>query len=165
MRCYYCKQHIDNTIDYCRCCHACLAIDLCPGCCGSMEVRCYRYECHLMDKKCIGLRYYKRGRDTIREYCYECSGGECEYYYECSNSDCEKCYELEDYNKICGSCNELMDECECDDIRRKSQVVHKNLHYAALRDELMRMAWHPNRYWDWCVPEDEKRELEAWFVK
>ena len=107
-----------------------------------------------MDKKCGGLSYHGRKGAIILEYCYDCS-----------NRDCEKCCELEDYNKICGSCNELMDECECDDIRRKSQVVHKNLHYAALRDELMRMTWHPNRYWDWCVPEDEKRELEAWFVK
>ena len=100
-----------------------------------------------MDKKCGGLSYYKREGAIIREYCYECS-----------TSDCEKCCEQEDYNKICSSCNDLMDECE-------SQVVHKNLHYAALRDELMPVAWHPDRYWDWCVPEDEKRELEAWFVK
>ena len=21
----------------------------------------------------------------------------------------------------------------------------------------MRIAWHPSRWWDWCVPEDEKK--------
>ena len=29
----------------------------------------------------------------------------------------------------------------------------------------MPITWHPNRYWDWCIPEDEKKELEAWFTK
>ena len=24
----------------------------------------------------------------------------------------------------------------------------------------MPIAWHPSRYWDWCVPEDEKEETE-----
>ena len=88
-----------------------------------------------MDKKCGGLDYYMIKGVSIRVYCYECS-----------NRDCEKCCELEDHDKICGSCNELMDKCKCDDIRCKSQVVHKNLHYATLRNELIRIAWHPDRY-------------------
>ena len=29
-----------------------------------------------------------------------------------------------------------------------------------IKKELMRVAWHPSRYWDWCVLEDEKRETE-----
>ena len=24
----------------------------------------------------------------------------------------------------------------------------------------MRIAWNPSRWWDWCVPEDEKKETE-----
>ena len=24
----------------------------------------------------------------------------------------------------------------------------------------MPIAWHPSRYWDWCMPEDEKQETE-----
>ena len=24
----------------------------------------------------------------------------------------------------------------------------------------MPVAWHPDRWWNWCVPEDEKKELE-----
>ena len=24
----------------------------------------------------------------------------------------------------------------------------------------MPIAWHPSRYWDWCMSEDEKRETE-----
>ena len=24
----------------------------------------------------------------------------------------------------------------------------------------MPIAWHPSRYWDWCVPEDEKEATE-----
>ena len=25
----------------------------------------------------------------------------------------------------------------------------------------MPVAWHPNRWWDWCVPEDEKKEIDS----
>ena len=24
----------------------------------------------------------------------------------------------------------------------------------------MLIAWHPSRWWDWCVPEDGKKETE-----
>ena len=24
----------------------------------------------------------------------------------------------------------------------------------------MLIAWHPSRWWDWCIPEDEKQETE-----
>ena len=41
------------------------------------------------------------------------------------------------------------------------QYYHKPQYYAALRDELMRIAWHPNRWWDWCMPEDKKQEISG----
>ena len=28
----------------------------------------------------------------------------------------------------------------------------------------MAIAWHPSKWWDWCVPEDEKTETEFFFV-
>ena len=31
---------------------------------------------------------------------------------------------------------------------------------AKIKEELMRIAWHPSRWWNWCVPEDEKKETE-----
>ena len=31
---------------------------------------------------------------------------------------------------------------------------------AQIKKELMRVAWHPSRQWDWCVPEDEKRFIK-----
>ena len=31
---------------------------------------------------------------------------------------------------------------------------------AQVKKELMLIAWHPSRWWDWCVPEDEKKERE-----
>jgi len=30
---------------------------------------------------------------------------------------------------------------------------------ANIREELLPVAWHPNRYWDWCLDEDEKYEI------
>ena len=38
-------------------------------------------------------------------------------------------------------------------IKRKAQK-------AKIKEELMPVAWHPDRWWDWCVPEHEKKELE-----
>ena len=29
---------------------------------------------------------------------------------------------------------------------------------AKVKEELMPIAWHPSRWWDWCIPEDEKKE-------
>ena len=34
---------------------------------------------------------------------------------------------------------------------------------AKMKEELMPIAWHPSRRWDWCVPKDEKRETEKIF--
>ena len=31
---------------------------------------------------------------------------------------------------------------------------------AQLKKELMLIAWHPSRWWDWCFPEDEKKQTE-----
>ena len=31
---------------------------------------------------------------------------------------------------------------------------------AKLKEELMPVAWHPSRYWDWCMSEEEKKETE-----
>ena len=36
---------------------------------------------------------------------------------------------------------------------------------ALTKEELMPIAWHPSRWWDWCVPEDEKQETEIFFFE
>ena len=46
--------------------------------------------------------------------------------------------------------------------KRKAQKVK-------IKEELLPIAWHPSRYWDWCVPEDEKQEIKncghkAWVI-
>ena len=35
---------------------------------------------------------------------------------------------------------------------------------AKIKKELMPIAWHPSRWWDWCVPEDEKKETGKLFL-
>ena len=35
---------------------------------------------------------------------------------------------------------------------------------AQIKKELMRVAWHPSRWWDWCVPEDKKKETETFWA-
>ena len=35
-----------------------------------------------------------------------------------------------------------------------------------IKEELMSIAWHPPRWWDWCVSEDKKKkETENFFEK
>ena len=29
----------------------------------------------------------------------------------------------------------------------------------------MPVAWHPNRWWDWCMSEDEKKEIDPMFIE
>ena len=29
----------------------------------------------------------------------------------------------------------------------------------------MPVAWHTNRWWDWCVSEDEKKEIDPMFIE
>ena len=31
---------------------------------------------------------------------------------------------------------------------------------AKIKKELMPITWHPSRYWDWCMSEDKKKEME-----
>ena len=31
---------------------------------------------------------------------------------------------------------------------------------AKIKEELLPIAWHPSRWWDWCIPEDKKKETE-----
>ena len=33
-----------------------------------------------------------------------------------------------------------------------------------LSKELMLVAWHPKRLWDWCVPKDENKKLKPFFI-
>ena len=37
----------------------------------------------------------------------------------------------------------------------KRKNLKKDIH-----DELIPIAWHPDRYWNWCLTEDEKQEIE-----
>ena len=37
----------------------------------------------------------------------------------------------------------------------------RNAQKAQIKQELIPIAWHPSRYWDWCMSEDEKRDTEA----
>ena len=34
-----------------------------------------------------------------------------------------------------------------------------------LNEELMLVPWHPLRWWDWCLPEEEKKEIEPIFTE
>ena len=35
---------------------------------------------------------------------------------------------------------------------------------AKIKEELLPIAFHPSRWWDWCIPEDEKKETEKLFL-
>ena len=41
---------------------------------------------------------------------------------------------------------------------------HKGLK-KMISEELMAIAWHPNRWWNFCMSEDEKKEIEPTFTE
>ena len=148
-RCDYCKKYIDCTIDFCRCCHGCLTLFYCPGCCNGEEVRCYRLECSLKAKN--EKQNCPEEKDFSRDLCSECSG--------CSTSDCELDLEC----ILCASCGEFMDNCQCGIIKDLYQYHHKCKFFKQIYSELMPIAWHPDRVIDWCIDEGEKEFLkELW---
>ena len=40
------------------------------------------------------------------------------------------------------------------------QWLSKTAQKAKIKEEFLPIAWHPSRWWDWCVSEDEKRWLK-----
>ena len=34
-----------------------------------------------------------------------------------------------------------------------------------LSEELMPVVWNPNRWWDWCMSEDEKKEIDPILIE
>ena len=38
--------------------------------------------------------------------------------------------------------------------------IKRRAQKASIKEELLPIALHPSRWWDWCVPEDEKKEKE-----
>ena len=37
----------------------------------------------------------------------------------------------------------------------------RKIQKASIKEALAPIAWHPLRWWDWCVPENEKRDTEG----
>ena len=35
----------------------------------------------------------------------------------------------------------------------------------ALSEKLMPLVWRPNKWWDWCMSEDEKKEIDPMFIE
>ena len=29
----------------------------------------------------------------------------------------------------------------------------------------MPVAWHPNKWWDWCLSEDDRKEIDPMFIE
>ena len=40
----------------------------------------------------------------------------------------------------------------------------RKAHKAKIKKELIPIAWHPSRWWDWCVSNDKKKETEKLFL-
>ena len=45
-----------------------------------------------------------------------------------------------------------------------NRFKHKKTFKKELSRELMLVAWHSKRWWGCCVPEDDKREIEPFFI-
>ena len=58
-------------------------------------------------------------------------------------------------------CNEDFDDAF---ITWRDAYIKRKTQKAKIKEELMSVAWHPDRWWNWCVPEHEKKELEIYFA-
>ena len=58
------------------------------------------------------------------------------------------------------------DGCYNDDklIDRYNDYKKRRILKASIKEGLLPVAWHPSRYWDWCVSEDEKRGTDKLWV-
>ena len=45
-------------------------------------------------------------------------------------------------------------------IKRYDGYKKRKAQKAKIKEELLLIAWHPSRWWDWCMSEDEKQETE-----
>ena len=74
-----------------------------------------------------------------------------------------------DLNNI--SLNDKFDEDDPDTIiLMRLFVWHiKFIKYKALKkelnEELMHVAWDPDKWWNWCISEDEKKEINPMFIE
>ena len=49
-------------------------------------------------------------------------------------------------------------------ITLRDAYIKRKIQKTKIKEELMPFAWHADRWWNWCVPEDEKKELEKYFT-
>ena len=59
------------------------------------------------------------------------------------------------------------DECWYDDdmiIGRYDGYKKRRTHKVKIKEEFLPITWHPSRYWDWCISEEEKTETEKLWV-
>ena len=90
-------------------------------------------------------------------------------------ADCLKAQEM--YNEaVCRgqhalqfipNCFVVLQEMWCEDfadndylIRWRNAYQKSKAQKAKIKEELLPIAWHPSRWWNWCVSEDEKKERE-----
>ena len=87
-----------------------------------------------------------------------------------------KIYSTEDSGNVVFSCNEMgilnidlnninldnnFDEDDPDSVRFEKCKGLKKM----ISEELMPVAWHPKRWWNFCLSEDEKKEIETIFIE
>ena len=60
-------------------------------------------------------------------------------------------------------CNEAVEKSP-EVLRQYKGYEQHKAQKAKIKEELMPVAWHPDRWWNWCVPEHEKKELEIYFA-
>ena len=42
-------------------------------------------------------------------------------------------------------------------------VIKNKAQKASIKEGLLPIAWHPSRWWDWCMTEDEKSDAETFW--
>ena len=55
-------------------------------------------------------------------------------------------------------CNEAVEKSP-EVLRWYKKYEQRKAQKAKIKEELMPVAWHPDRWWNWCVPEQKKKTI------
>ena len=101
---------------------------------------------------------YKFGRETQNER--EISAASAIYFYYEHEANLKRLLSLYNNDRIlCDYTDHLLAELHGMWESDMNLSFHKARYYKSLYAELLPIAWHPDRYLDWCIDEYEKRDF------
>ena len=138
-----------------------------PGACVIL-CKCGKYICYNFHggRECdLTTQHLNRCHDCMYEWCgymedhticisctynlcTKCAKNKCEY---CDGFSCKECTRNSNGYIHCYRCIDI-----CKENIKENRLKKFNI----IKEELIQKTWHPNRFIDWCLDEDDKKEFD-----